>query len=294
MVVVVVAGLLAAAGCGSATKLCPGGTAAGNVIIRSDAQLQQMVGCMHVKGQFTIMSSSLTRVDELESLTTVDGSVAIQGNQTLADISGLANLVSIGSGHLAGRTGLTISDNPMLTQATFSALTFLDGPLDLGGAGLSDVSFPALTSIDGDLSIVGTTLTTLSGLAAVVTTGGNVMIQGNTALTDTAGLSGLAAVPTDVLVSENPALTKLSLPSLATIGAGQPSSTAIGPSSRQLYVATNPLLTAINLPMLSFVGTGGVRFVNNPMLSQCQADAVAAQTSQPCNCTGNTGTAPCP
>jgi len=285
---------LAAAGCGAGSGMkCPGGTAAGNVIITNDSQLHQMVGCMHVKGHLTIMASSVTRVDELASLTTVDGSVLIQSNNTLADISGLANLVSIGSGHLTGRTGLTIDENPMLTQASFPALIFLDGGLDIGGAGLTDVSFPALASIDGGLSFVGTTLTTLSGLAGLITIGGNLMIQGNTALTDTGGLSGLASVPTDVLVSENPALTTLSLPSLATVGAGQPSSTAVGPSSRQLYVSTNPALASVNLPMLSFVGTGGVRFYDNAMLPQCQADAVARATSQPCNCTGNTGTAAC-
>jgi hypothetical protein len=285
---------LAAAGCGSAAKICIGGTAAGNVVIRSDSQLQQMVGCMHVKGNLTIMSSTVTRVDELESLTTVDGSVVIRNNNTLADVSGLANLTSVGVGHLTGPSGLTIEGNPMLTEAAFRALIFLNGQLEIGGAGLTDVSFPALTSIDGGLSVVSTTSqTTLAGLAGVITIGGNLMIQGNAALTDTAGLSGLAAVPTDVLVSENPALTKLSLPSLASVGAGEPSPTAIGPSSRHLYVATNPALTGVSLPMLSFVGTGGVRFVNNPMLPQCQADAVAAAAGQTCNCTGNTGTAAC-
>jgi len=291
---VAIAVALAAAGCGSGTAKCVGGTAAGNVVITNDAQLRQMVGCMHVKGHLTIMSPTATRVDELESLTTVDGSVTIGPNAVLEDVSGLANLRSVGSGELVGGSGFGISYNPKLADATFPALTFVAGELAIGGDGLTNVSFPALASVGGGLSVIDTTrLTTLSGLAGLITIGGNLMIQGNAALTDTSGLSGLAAVPTDVLVSENPALTTLSLPSLGTVGAGQPSSTAVGPSSRQLYVSTNAALTTVNLPMLSFVGTGGVRFYDNPLLPQCAADAVAAAAGQSCNCSGNTGTAAC-
>jgi len=286
---------LAAAGCGPGTAVkCAGGTAVGNVVIVEASQLQKMVGCMHIKGHLTIMSQTLTRIDELASLTTVDGSVSISSNPVLEDVSGLANLRSVGSGELVGGSGLGIAYNPKLTDATFPALTFVNGELAIGGDGLTNVSFPALASVGGGLSVIDTTsLTTLAGLAGVVTIGGNLMIQGNAALTDTGGLGGLAAVPTDVLVSENPGLTTLSLPSLATVGAGQPSPTAVGPSSRQLYVSTNAALTTVNLPMLSFVGTGGVRFYDNPMLPQCAADAVAAAAGQSCNCSGNTGTAAC-
>src|SRR5262245_40138436 len=219
-----------------------------------------MVGCMHVKGHLTIMSLTITRLDELADLTTVDGGVSINSNDMLEDVSGLANLASVGGGHLVGGSGFGLSYNPMLTEASFPALTSVAGDFGIGGTGPSNLSFPALTSIGGGLSFLQTTsLATLAGLAGVTSIGGNLMIQGNNALTDTAGLSGLTAVPTDVLVSENPALTTLSLPALTSVGAGEPSSTAVGPSSRQLYVSTNAALTRISLPALTFVGPGGVR-----------------------------------
>src|SRR5262245_7773546 len=83
--------VLAAAGCGTGTGTkCVDGTAEGSVIIRSDNDLELMMGCMHVKGHLTVMSPTITNVNALDALTTVDGSMYIQNNNALADISGLA------------------------------------------------------------------------------------------------------------------------------------------------------------------------------------------------------------
>jgi hypothetical protein len=76
----------------------------------------------------------------------------------------LANLTSVGGGHLQGGSEMNIANNRLLTTARFPALTSLSGQLELGGEGLTTISFPALTSIPGGLFVSSTTgLTSLAG-----------------------------------------------------------------------------------------------------------------------------------
>lgn len=287
--------VMGGAACGSG-PLCENGTAEGSVWIRSDDDLRAMVGCVRVKGHVVIDTLNSATLAGLESLTTIDGKLIIgQSNETLSDISALANLASVGGGNVQGGNELIVTGNRQLTTVRFPALTSLGGQLGLGGPGLTTLGFPALTSIPGGLFVNNTTaLTSLAGLETVTSIGGNLVVQGNAVLPGTAGLAGLTNVAADVLVVENPALVTLSLPALASVGATGQSPTGIGPSSRQLYVASNPMLTQIDVPALTFVGAGGVRIYNNVALPQCQADAVATRAGTVCDCSGNDGLAACP
>ncbi len=285
---------LALMGAACDSPVCENGTAEGSVWIEDDGDLGAMVGCTHVKGHLVITKLSSATLAGLESLTVVDGKLSIGANGALSDVSALANLTSVGSGHLQGGSELTIDNNPMLTTASFPALTSLGGQLALSSPGLASVDFPALTSIPGDLFVGGTALTSLAGLGTVATVGGSLRLNGNTALNDTAGLAGLTDVSADVMINENPALATISLPALASVGAMVSTPGSGGPSTRQLYVAMNPKLTNIDVPALTFVGPGGVRIYNNAALPQCRADAVATRAGKTCECEGNAGTGTCP
>ena len=284
---------LTGAACGSSPP-CENGTAEGSVWIENDDDLRAMVGCTHVKGHLVITKLSSATLAGLESLTAVDGKLSINANDGLGDISALASLTSVGSGHLQGGGELSIDYNPLLTTASFPALTSLGDHLALSSPALASVDFPALTSIPDDLFVSGTALTSLAGLGTVTSIAGSLRLIGNTALSDTAGLAGLTDIGADLMVNENPAMATLSLPALASVGASGPPPGQSGPSSRQFYVASNPMLTRIDVPALTFVGAGGVRINNNAALPQCQADAVAAKTGKTCDCAGNAGAGSCP
>jgi len=76
---------------------CPG-----NVVVTDNDGLAAFEGCEVIDGSLVIgtkdlkVSSSVTNVDALSSLTSVEGGLFIRRNDALTDIDGLSNLTSVG------------------------------------------------------------------------------------------------------------------------------------------------------------------------------------------------------
>ena len=86
-------------------------------------------------GQLQLMETGLVTLDDLASLREVDGSLWIQGNAALTDVSGLAGITSI--------TGdVRIVENPQLPTANAQALIAAIGRENIGGSVQIDLDAP--------------------------------------------------------------------------------------------------------------------------------------------------------
>ncbi len=80
-----------------------------DIYTKDDSRLLRGIHC--IEGDLTITTAALSRLDDLAALQYVGGSVRIEGNKELEDLSGLSGLAYVG-----GYFG--ISDNPRLSDAS--------------------------------------------------------------------------------------------------------------------------------------------------------------------------------
>src|SRR5207247_2560749 len=86
-------------------------------------------------------------------------------------------------------------------------------------ADIAAIKARGCTKITGELLIVNTALTSLSGLEAITSVGGNLVVRGNRALTDLRGLDAITSVGDILVIGENESLTSLhGLDALTTVG----------------------------------------------------------------------------
>lgn len=282
--------VVAMAGCGGSSG--PGKiaiTVDGNVQISRTSDLRALAGTVHIGGNLDIRVSDLTSLAGLESLTTVDGHLHITLNSKLTDLTGLSGLTTVGG------DSVEISSNPALVSATLPALSSVAGELIIdGNTALTGFSLPALTTLPGGSARISNNpaLLDVDGLSALHTIGGSLDVESDGALTSVEGLNGVTSIPGDLLIWENATLETINLPSLTTIGMGAVPRGA-GPFNYDLFITTNTMLRTINMPALRTIGRGGLRIHENPVLNQCQADALTAQVGGTCECSGNNGADPC-
>lgn len=138
----------------------PGGCTVieGNVdILGPITDLTPLLGITDIQGYLNIESTSLTSLNGLQMLSTINGSFTIYNNSSLSDYGHLIGLTAI-DGHL------NIIENPI--------------PTNLAG-------YDNLTTISGDLQILGNpSLTTLVGLDHEVDIFGGAIITDNLSLTN--------------------------------------------------------------------------------------------------------------
>jgi len=140
----------------------------------------------------------------LNNVTSIGGSLWIEGNAALTSLSGLDNVTSIGGnlyiGSVDALTSLTGLDN----------VTSIGGGLQIGGGWYGNPSLTSLTglesltSIGGYLLIEGNpSLTSLSGLDNVTSIGGYLWIEGNDVLTSLSGLDNIESSTIENLYISN-------------------------------------------------------------------------------------------
>jgi hypothetical protein len=180
------------------------------------------------------------------------------------------------------------------------------------------------TLIDGSVQVVQGDADSLVGLESVSEITGSLTIDG-AKLSDLRGLDGLASVHTltverlDIQSIELPALSHvgqftatllpmlqvLSLPALETADTGvMITACSVLPrfDLRALQTVGNELNVSLNDALLTLGGlpalTSAVslRMVDNPMLPQCEVDAIAARlgSGTHCTCSANDTNATCP
>ncbi len=197
-------------------------------------------------------NSSIVSLDALKSLTSVKG-LAIFYNDALESLSGLDNLVTIGT------DGLVIEENPGLTRVDgFSSLVSVGGSAVVKMNGIiADLSgLSNLASVGGVLSVVENPgLTNLAGLSGLESVGGDTLIEDNGNLVSLNGLANLVNIGGTLGVINNPNLSRIDgFFVLETLGG-------------TLIVMGNGLVEDLSgLSNLSSVG-GGLIFLDNLSLA---------------------------
>ncbi|MBN1340371.1 MAG: T9SS type A sorting domain-containing protein [Bacteroidales bacterium] len=158
--------------------------------------------CSWIEGDLTINGEDISDLSGLDLITYIDGSVTIgtitgNANPQLTSLSGLNNLVAIGS-------NLKIYSN--------QALTSLEGLDNLGSV------FGYLNIGDASLNAGNPALSSLSGLEGLNYLGGSLKFSGNGSLTSLTALSGLNVIGGQLRIKDNASLT--SLTGLENINAG--------------------------------------------------------------------------
>jgi class 3 adenylate cyclase len=149
---------------------------------------------------FVSGDNSLADLTGLASLTTVTDGLGLYGLDALADVGPLVGLQSVGT--------LSLSDNVALTSlAGLTGLTTLDWLYVSEGAFI-DLDLPALTQVGHARVNRNAQLVSVSGLAGL-TTMDSLRLLENPALTDLAGLAGLVTVTERFEISDNDALVSL-------------------------------------------------------------------------------------
>jgi hypothetical protein len=208
-----------------------------------------------VDGTVVIARSALANLALLSNLERA-GSLTIESNSAMRDLSGLERLVSI-------ERGLWIYDNRRLES--LEGLSGVRGQLGVQpepGWPLSAVPSTFEISIEANPS-----LRSLRGLEGIERVGGGMFLGGNHALEDLRGLDGLAAVHGTLEIAHNAGLTSLDgLNALTRVGRNL----LVNDNERLAdvraldnleYVAAlldltgNPNLSDVNLPSLSHART---------------------------------------
>jgi hypothetical protein len=212
------------------------------------------LACLNAVGGDLLMwnSHELASLDGLDNIDSVGGSLMIgyddgvgyRGNDSLADISALSGITSVG-------VDVTVIDNPILTNVSgLIGITSLEGELDIRyNSALSDLGgLGSITSVGGDLTIAcDENLPDLEGLNALTSVGGRLSIgetgdgpNDNDAYVPNEALASLAALSSltsagGILIGDNPVLA--SLDGLQNVSGSLP---------YWLYVVGNDVLTDLD------------------------------------------------
>jgi hypothetical protein len=108
---------------------CHLGTWGGSHNILEPADLAELANYTEITGFLFIRCDTCPSLEALTCLTAVGGTLEIELNDLITDLSGLENLTSIGNSW--GDTSLLIGSNPALTSiAALESLTTVDGDIE--------------------------------------------------------------------------------------------------------------------------------------------------------------------
>lgn len=174
--------------------------------------------CTYVEGNVIInnlwFGTDITNLDGLSVLTSIGGTLRMQGNDYLINIAGLINVHSIGG-------ALHIDSNPALTSFSgLDSVSSVGGMVIESSEGLTDLTgLGSLSAIYGDCIIeFNHHLTNLAGLDNLTSIEGNVRIKNNTLINFT-GLESLNSIGGNVIIHNGWGLSSLTgLENLTSIG----------------------------------------------------------------------------
>lgn len=215
--------------------------AGGNTITTTD--LTELSQLATVTGAFDISGGSLRKLDGLRGLTTVGGTLTVNGNPLLTDISGLSSLRQLG--------GLVLISN-----GTLASLHGLEQVTTLDAGGLVVNGMPALANLNGlvglrsvkSLRLVDAPL--ISSLQSLrgTTVAENLFISLMNAITSLKDLTGVAQFLADVTISNNPRLTDLgALANVASVRSARISGNPLLPDVHELSNLTSALPNGVTI-----------------------------------------------
>ena len=190
-----------------------------------------------------VLSPSCTHINGLSNITTVGGTVGIEGDGII-NLSGLQNLTTVGNalsllrmpvtsiaslGHLTSVGGyLTLESLNITSLEGLDNLTSIGYGLDLSyNYQLADISaLIGMTELDS-CTIFGSVIQSLNGLQNI-TSMGSVYLKQNTSLTDISALINVGSSLNQIFIQENPLLAVCEEEWVCNfINAGNPYSTYI-------------------------------------------------------------------
>ncbi len=229
-------------------------------------------GCTDLPFGITIddsLSNTITNLDGLLQISTVDRFIRIANNGALTNLDGLDNLTAVGD-FLAIQTNQSLNDLSALANLTnvggYLAVGNNDALADLGG-------LQNITAVGGYLTIGNNDLLAdLTGLAGISSVSSNVSVEFNPLLTDLDGLQNLVSVGGGISVRWNQALVNLNgIQNLTTMGGN-------------LTVSLNSNLSSLSgLDNLDEQGISWLYVQSNPQLSDCATPPICTYVSN----TGN-------
>lgn len=185
-------------------------TVSGNLGIHGDSitNLDGLADLVTIEGRLNIRDiSTLVELDGLDSLTRVGGDLVVYQNPELKSLGGFAALQEVGG-------DLELFNNYRATDVTaFQALRAVGGTLTIRDmVAWSDLNaFPSLTSVAQGLEIRDNNLMfRISGLNRLVEVGGDLSLTYNSSLTELTGMTQLVTVGGDFYLSNNELLTDIS------------------------------------------------------------------------------------
>lgn len=179
-----------------------------------------------------------------------------------------------------GNVSLTSQDEVIAFVSTYPDCTEITGSLFIGRTFTSpiptDISsltgLAAITSVGGNLVIqINNVLTSLSGLDAITSVGGYLDIFANTALTSLSGLGAITSISGDLFIQDNAVLINLS-------GLG-----AITSVEGKLNILSNGSLNSLDGLDALILGGGPLDVRFNPQLSNCAVQSFCTYLGVPDN-----------
>jgi hypothetical protein len=217
----------------------------GDVLFKSQSEINSFnldyAGCSYIPYNVNIREDNLNNISNLDSLIylkQIGGTLTIEYNPLLADLSGLDSLHNING-------GLNINHN--------TSLTTLDG-------------FGEIPSLGGGLNLANNiALNDLSALSTIATVGGNVVVTANSSLPDLDGLNNLTSLNYGIYLSDNAQLTNVNaLDKLLTLNG-------------TLFISGNPLLASlVGLDNLNQSSITSLYVQNCPNLSICGVSSICS------------------
>jgi hypothetical protein len=170
----------------------------GDAEIHSASDLEELAGCVALKGDLQIVGTDLTDVDALWALESIQGNLSIKDNSRLESLAGLDGVEDVWG-------AVALRDNPRLLDVDHLGALWLAGSLVVSdNASLEQLE--GLQGIEAAASvhvIDNRVLGTLAGLDVSVV--GDLHVSGNAALARL-DLERLEMVDGDVFIGDNPRL----------------------------------------------------------------------------------------
>ncbi|MDH3243337.1 MAG: T9SS type A sorting domain-containing protein [Saprospiraceae bacterium] len=251
-----------------ATSQCPTADILLNTQEEIDDFSADYPGCTDLPFGITIddsLSNTITNLDGLLQITSVDRFILIANNGALTNFNGLNNLTTVGD-FLAIQTNQSLNDLSALAN-----LNSVGGYLVVGNNdGLSSLTgLQNITAVGGYLSIGNNDLLAdLTGLAGISTVANNVSIEFNPLLVDLNGLQNLVSVGGGISVRWNQTLVNLNgIQNLITMGGN-------------LTISLNSNLSSLSgLDNLDEQGISWLYVQSNPQLSDCATPPICTYLS---------------
>ena len=242
-------GTITSLGFGSLTKV-------GSLSLQQLYALPDLSGLSHlanVEEDIDLGNLSVTTLDPITAaFGTAAGSIYIQSNDNLTDVSALSSLVGIGS--------LYISSCPITDLPLTSLTSVID--FQVKNTDVATISAPLLTKIDGQAVVESNDSLTSISFGSLLTVGSSMYVDGLPLLTSL-WLPKLKTVTGQLFISSNPVLPSFSAGALTTAdgveidGNDALTSISLGAMtsvSNELYVNSNNLLTSLDVSLLATVG----------------------------------------